>query len=243
MRYPEAEELGGSRIAEETAILVAQVDSDRIHSVDVSPRGEVVASLRDGGISIHTPPPHIASQIRQGNFDDPLALPNLQSALWNCMTGSSRPVDVCHTLIRYSYCRVSLAEWYCAHQILIDASAEHESNVSHWFQNLYLALKEVQIQSDEDDLIAKRCLREARDIGVIESIDSILSAMHITNSLEEEVRMVHRTGTFILDQVMRIDTRFGMLQASCERYRKFQLYSQCVGIALQLIPIVGGMTS
>ncbi len=31
-----------------------------------------------------------------------------------------------------------------------------------------------------------------------------------------------------------------MLRDSCDRYRKYQMYSQCIGIALQIIPIVGG---
>ncbi len=99
-------------------------------------------------------------------------------------------------------------------------------------------MKDLALEDDER-LVAKRYPREAELLGLIKGIEPVLGAVHVTNALNEHVRALQRADIFIFEQVMRIEGRLDNLKASSERYRKYQMYSPLIGIALQIIPIVG----
>ncbi len=179
------------------------------------------------------------------------SLPPLQAALSSCLAGLSSPFGYCNSLITYTACSVSFAEWCSAHHILmltvqngdVARSTEHEGNVAYWFKNLYLAIKDLEITSEEDLAAAELYLREAKKMGVIEGIEAVLTALHVTKDMHEQVRTLHRAGILIFEKVMRVEKSLNMLRDSCERYRKQQKYSQCISMALQIIPVVGGITA
>ncbi len=69
-----------------------------------------------------------------------------------------------------------------------------------------------------------------------------LDAFLVRSTLMEHVRALHHADALMFDQAMRVERRLSidMLKESCERYRKGQMHSQLVGIALQIIPVVAG---
>ncbi len=63
-------------------------------------------------------------------------------------------------------------------------------------------------------------------------------ALRVTQDMHEQVRALHRAGILILKKVLGIEKSLEMLRDSCERYRKYQMYSQCIGIALELFQLL-----
>ncbi len=82
---------------------------------------------------------------------------------------------------------------------------EHNGNVAHWFSNLHLAVKDLEMTSEEDLIVAKLCLREEKRMGLIEGIEPVLVALHVTEDMHEQVGALHRAGILILENVLGIE--------------------------------------
>lgn len=174
--------------------------------------------------------------------------PPLQSALESVLNGKSSPLEHCTALINKENCRHSLEEWNAAHQLLVlaakdgalDPSAELEGQVYFWRDQLYCTVVDHQVLSAEDKDRLFRCLREAHDLRLIDSPDAYIQGIHVMQSVREEVFVLKRACLLLLTRLLSLETSIESLRTALKRYRKRQLYSNLVGIAVQLIPVAGG---
>ncbi|PXF45944.1 hypothetical protein BWQ96_04305 [Gracilariopsis chorda] len=200
-------------------------------------------------------PDHVQSLIQSnmGEVHETLVEPSvvappLQKALESVLSGISSPLEHCAGLINKKNCQHSLEEWNAAHQLLVlavkdgalDPSADVEGQVYFWRDQLYCTVIDHQVLSVEDKNRLFRCLREAHDLRLIDSPDAYIQGIHVMQSVREEVFVLKRACLFLLMRVLSLETSIESLRTALKRYRKRQLYSNLVGIALQLIPVAGG---
>lgn len=167
-----------------------------------------------------------------------------------CQGATSRPplktpVLPIHPFLRCKapsppYCPASLHPLNTANDLLLPPTLNHASNNNHWFLELYSAARRIQFTNEHDLRLVQECLKEAKAVGVIETVEAALGDAVVCQQVKEEIRTLHRAGIRICLRVLEIEGRMKRLEESFRSYRMTQSTSQLVGIALQLIPDMWG---
>lgn len=190
----------------------------------------------------------IVDPSQSAEFDQ---LPVLQQALMSCLAGEASPKEQCEKYINEHRCSVSFEEWQSAHKLLVMAvrdgdiprSRDYRGEIAYWFENLYIAIKDVKLTSRSRLNAAKGYLRYAAELGLIEGVEGTLAALHVSRALKKEINSLRRSGVIIMERLAQVEGRVDRLKASYERYMRFQKYSCMFALSLQLIPIVGQISS
>ncbi|KAI0560697.1 hypothetical protein FGB62_104g113 [Gracilaria domingensis] len=176
---------------------------------------------------------------------------HLQEALKSVLQGCSSPAEHCTQLIIKQNCASSVPEWNAAHQLLVLAVKDGNvkgsecvnGNVYHWRDQLYCTVADLEITSNEEKNHIYKCLQEAHKLGLIDSSDAYIEGIYVRESVRKEIVELKRAGLMLLERVLALEGSVEKLKTAFERYRETQMYSNLVGIAVQLIPIVGGSMS
>lgn len=186
------------------------------------------------------------------NNDSITTSPNgpLKSAYFSCFQPSGPTAKhVCLNIINYDLCKQSLEEFHFAHRILILAVQENhsiepsphfEQSSYKWHDTIYSAARELEITDDGDRKILKDILREATEFKVLESGSVILMGHDITSELREGQRAIFQLEREIIRRLLNLEDAHTNLQNAYLHYLKVQGMTQLVGIALNLIPFIGG---
>lgn len=215
-------------------------------TVTVVDGGNFVCGLNTGEVVEYKLPPSIGHTVR-AVYAYPVSVTNMKSPLvdaWlKCFLGLSSPKEHCDKLINYRNCSVSFPAWCSAVRILklavedgsIERDTQYNGNHSHWYEQ-FIALKDIPITDTEYGL-AKKSLQELKELKVIECIDAVLTAVHVTADLRETRRELEISFKRSL-QDLKADCNG--LRIAFELYQKSQKRRQLISVALQVIPIVGG---
>lgn len=174
----------------------------------------------------------------------------LKSAYFSCFQSSGPTAKhVCLNIINYDLCKQSLEEFHFAHRILILAVQENqaiepsphfEQSSYKWHDTIYSAARELEITDEDERNILKDILREATEFKVLESGSAILIGHDITSELREGHRAIFQFEREIIRRLLNLEDAHKNLQNAYLRYLKVQGMTQLVGIALNLIPFIGG---
>lgn len=206
-------------------------------------------------VVILSPPSQIANEIEpflhSASTDEITIASPLQMAYFKCYTGELSPAKQCKALINRKACGESVQEFQAAHNLVhlaimdgeIPPSTDYNGKGNYWFLNLYYAFSDLEFKSTEEHHLAIQCLKHAKELGLIETVEGVLGASLALNEARAEIKNVHRAGIQLFEQLIALENRFDRLKMSYERYLRTQRLSNLLGIALQVIPIVGGVTA
>jgi hypothetical protein len=159
----------------------------------------------------------------------------------------------CRELISADACSASLAQWNDAHLLLMRAVRDGEvegspifnGTLNFWFDNLYVPSRKVCLGA-EDYYVVKRQLKQVKDVGVIETVEATLAAIHVYLDLYDGVRIVRgaceqilSTISFLFFEQVQLDRRLSSVVAELHRVKRVQLISSLGYAVIGLIPFAG----
>lgn len=178
-------------------------------------------------------------------------LPPLQKGLSRAIIGELAPSQACRDLISYGACSKSFEEWLSAHKLLmmavidkeIDGHTDHDGHLCYWYETLYLAISDIALSSEIDVNVAKKCFRCARHHGVIETTEGLIGLVHIQKTLLKQTSSLHRAGMLLYERLTQTQGQTERLHAAFRQYTRTRRYSALVALALQLLPVAGGVAA
>lgn len=172
----------------------------------------------------------------------------LQDALFSISQDPTKASEFCMKLISKENCRRSLTEWFAAHCILvlsvsdgrIDSEHLDQNHLYFWRDQLYCVISDIEITNEEDKQTVFKCLRRARALKLIDTVDPYIQGIHIMDSVRVETSVLKKANRKVLEYVMSVEFSIDKLRNSFSAYRQQHLYCYLLGIAFSLIPIAGG---
>lgn len=171
--------------------------------------GRIVLGYRRGECVILSPPNDIMAIARWESTAEHIALcqssRTLETAISSAKVGEGSLSDCCTTLITYPNCSASFQEWLCAHAMLemsvkcgeVPPTTSFNGQESHWFKSLYIALTNINLETEDDLRLAEDCLCKARSLGVIEGVEPILAAYHVTRIFSNQMHTQHQLNSVL----------------------------------------------
>lgn len=158
------------------------------------------------------------------------------------------PLQFCNELITYNRCKQSFKEYFYAHRLLmlaiqeetIDRGPNHDGEYLKWFDSLYHAGRELHLTSQTERNALKTLLAEAEQVGVIRDAALVLSAHDMTTEYRAQNSTILDLGKELLNRLVHLEDGHSSLVDAFERYKQVQNVTQLVGVALNVIPFVGG---
>jgi hypothetical protein len=181
------------------------------------------------------------------------SLPPLQNAVVRVAAGTLTAAAACRDLISAGVCSESLAEWNAAHLLLmravsdggVEGSLSFNGTRNYWFDNLYVPSRKLCLGADDYEVV-KRQLEQAKDAGVIETVEATLAAVHAYMDLQDGVHEVRRACeeilaavSFLFFEQAQLDCRLSRVVAELHRVKRVQLISSLGNVIFGLIPFAG----
>lgn len=221
---------------------------------DIVCGGRLVYGLNSGEVVISTLPDRLIRLVSIVSPQLPIARPSdspLVHAFLKYREGGISARNLVDQYVNYDNCRISFEELCCAHALVraavetkeIEASNEYCGEKDYWYDNLYLAMKEIPVSNSGEYMVFKEILSEAKEISLIDSSIAVLTGIHLRNDLRKTERVIDIVGASILKQIACIEARQEGLVRAFKQYKQFRTKTWAVGIALQLIPIIGGVAA
>lgn len=176
----------------------------------------------------------------------------LQTEYFSCLRSSdSTPKQVALSSIQYRLCSRSFSEYYFAHRILMLAVQDgnederlprdphYGGDTYKWYESLYSAGVNM-VLSDAENSVFKEILREAKHFNVIESGHSILGEQRITTNIHRGHQIIQEISNELALRLSVLEGSQQSLHSAFARYVRHQGISQAIGVALNLIPFLGG---
>lgn len=142
----------------------------------------------------------------------------------------------------------SLFQFYCAHRLLmmaiqdgdVDKSLHHNGVDFKWHELIYSASRNLRLETREDKNELKMILKEAVKFNVIESVSQYLLANEIVSEVREQNKGLFNMEKQLFMRLVQLEVAHMKLERAFERYRKVQGMTELMGVALNIIPFLGG---
>lgn len=164
-----------------------------------------------------------------------------------CTLSGKRAVNFCERLSPTLF-NGSLLEFYSAHRLLIMAiqdgdvqkSLHHNGVKLKWHEAIYSSSRNVIFETPEDRNELTLLLMEAAEQKVIESVSQYLLANDITLEVRDQNETIFNLTRQLFLRLIQLEAVHMNLDLAFERYRRVQGMTELMGIALNVIPFLGG---
>ena len=171
----------------------------------------------------------------------------IKHAYLSCIQHSST-LDAAIPVITLGRCKASFSEFFHAHRLLmlavhngtVAASTDHNGKLWKWFDDIYRAANNFPLESEKQRDALKKILREAETAGVINDGSVTLGDHGVIQELRKTCSAIFEMGKEIFERLVCLEGDHQTLKDSFERYKKVQGMTALLGVALQVIPFVGG---
>lgn len=126
---------------------------------------------------------------------------------------------------------------------VIPAHRVYKSHPNYWFVTLYHPITRIRISTQGQLNAVQAALSEAVQAGVIQSDEALLGDILLVHNLESRFETAESRCQALCARVLRAEGKAERIAKSYERYRALQRTSMLVGMALQVIPVAGGVVS
>lgn len=174
----------------------------------------------------------------------------IKDAYLSCIQHNSTldAAQLCTDLITFDRCKLSFSEYFYAHRLLmlavhdgkIEPSTTHDGKLWKWFEDIYLAGKEFPLQSEPERNALRKILHEAQTVGVITDGSVIIAVHDVVQELRTTCSAIIDIGHEIFERLVRLEQGHQSLKEAFERYKHVQGMTALLGVALNVIPFVGG---
>lgn len=181
----------------------SSLDSYQIECSSFCSNGYFFFGLKNGMVDVIPPPPELVPFLRTKNSESKNARGPVSNPLYKALSSyeseGTFSVESLVTLICYNNCAMSFREWNSAHKLLehavkegrIPGQTSFNQKSNYWFQNLYIALQDVKLASDDELEIATKCLSSAKIMGLIESSETTLAAYRTLKAILDIALSLH----------------------------------------------------
>ncbi|KAI0558388.1 hypothetical protein FGB62_213g014 [Gracilaria domingensis] len=121
---------------------------------------------------------------------------------------------------------------------------EHpDGKLYFWKDQLYCTVTDLPITNHQDKLVVFDCLRQAKQMNLIDSADTYIQGMHQRQWMDSELFVLKKACITLFERLTSLETTIDDLRTAFDAYRQQQLFCNVIAIALKLIPIAGGVVS
>lgn len=164
-----------------------------------------------------------------------------------CIQSGRRAIHFCEHLSSNLF-DGSLFEFYCGHRLLMMAvqdrdipkSLHYDDTQFKWHKAIYSASKNVKSEKPDDEKERTIILMEATECNVIEGVTHYLLANEILTEVREQNGKIFSMRKQLFVRLVQLEAAHMNLDIAFERYRKIQGMTELMGIALNVIPFLGG---
>lgn len=164
-----------------------------------------------------------------------------------CFQLGKRASRFCEQLSQNSF-NGSLLEFFCGHRLLMTAiqdgdirrSPHHKGVHLKWHEAIYSASRNVRLQTARDKKELTLILMEAARYRVIESASQYLLANDVMSEIRVQNEKIVNMGKQLFVRLVQLETAHVNLDLAFQRYKDYQGITELMGIALNVIPFLGG---